>query len=218
MSGDGKARDNGINLISLPSVLTTVLSKIIDESNLTSSAKRFILEDLYRYYDKKCKDEMNANNVNASATVIVVSQEGKILIGKRTDRGKYANMWTVPGGKLERKDGNAPNKEGTIYRIAEMGAMRELKEETGIDACQLLSLTMLVTMMLKDGYFIFSFWAKAKDMSSDIKLTPSDDLIELRWIEPLDIDKYNFVPGLDQELTEVFKGIGDTKEICLGED
>jgi 8-oxo-dGTP pyrophosphatase MutT (NUDIX family) len=148
----------------------------------------------------------------------VVSQEGKILIGKRADKGKYPGMWTVPGGKLVKTDGDKPNRDGTIYRIAEKGAMRELNEETGMLQSQLLSLTMLVSMMLKNGRFIFSFWARARDMSSDIKLTPSDDLVELKWIDPSQICNYEFVPGLDEELVCVFQGIDDTKKIYVGED
>lgn len=203
-------------VINLPAVLSEVLSKIIDESKLTPSAKRFILEDLYRFYDKKCKDERRANVVSASATVIVVSQEGKILIGKRPNKGKYPGRWTVPGGKLKKTDGDKPNQNGTIYRIAEKGAIRELTEETGMRLSQLTSLTMLVSMMLKDGRFIFSFWARARNMASDIKLRPSDSLVELKWIDISQICNYEFVPGLDEELVCVFQGIDDAKEIYLG--
>jgi 8-oxo-dGTP pyrophosphatase MutT (NUDIX family) len=218
MREEGEANDNKTNIISLPGVLTTVLSRIIDESKLTASAKRFILEDLYRFYDKKCKDERRANVVSASATVIVVSQEGKILIGKRADKGKYPGLWTVPGGKLKKTDGDKPNQDGTIYRIAEKGVIRELTEETGMRLSQLTSLTLLVSMMLKDGRFIFSFWARARDMSSDIKIRPSDDLVELKWIDTSQICNYEFVPGLDEELVCVFQGIDDAKEIYLGRE
>lgn len=218
MREEGEANDNKTNIISLPGVLTTVLSRIIDESKLTASAKRFILEDLYRFYDKKCKDERRANVVSASATVIVVSQEGKILIGKRADKGKYPGLWTVPGGKLKKTDGDKPNQDGTIYRIAEKGVIRELTEETGMRLSQLTSLTLLVSMMLKDGRFIFSFWARARDMSSDIKIRPSDDLVELKWIDTSQICNYEFVPGLDEELLCVFQGIDDAKEIYLGRE
>ena len=210
-----KPYDSGTNIISLPGVLTTVLSKIIDESKLTSRAKRFIVEDLYRYYDKKCKEEERDNKVNASATIIVVSLEGRVLIGKRAEYGKYPGLWTVPGGKLKKTDGANPNRDGTIYQIAEQGAMRELKEETGMEPSQLVSLTLLVTMMLKDGRFIFSFWARTKDVASDIKIRPSDDLVELRWIQPRQICNYEFVPGLEEELFNVFQGIENTKEICV---
>lgn len=52
-------------------------------------------------------------------TAAVIRREGKYLIAKRGPNGHLAGLWEFPGGKL--KDG-----EG-----AEVGLMRELREELG---------------------------------------------------------------------------------------
>lgn len=55
---------------------------------------------------------------NRAAIALVTDSEDNILMGKRNDSGKY----TVPAGGI--KIGECPY----------MGMMRELKEETGLDA------------------------------------------------------------------------------------
>jgi len=51
--------------------------------------------------------------------VIILSSEGKILIGKR--KGSHSPYYSIPGGKLE---------AGETF---EDGAIREVKEETGLE-------------------------------------------------------------------------------------
>ena len=60
-------------------------------------------------------DFIKAQN-NRGAGCLVINKDGQILLGKRSDTGK----WATPGGHVE---------DGESYDV---GAMRELREETGL--------------------------------------------------------------------------------------
>ena len=60
-------------------------------------------------------DFIKAQN-NRGAGCLVINKDGQILLGRRSDTGK----WATPGGHVE---------DGESY---DMGALRELKEETGL--------------------------------------------------------------------------------------
>jgi ADP-ribose pyrophosphatase YjhB (NUDIX family) len=62
-------------------------------------------------------DAPRATRVVPAASAVVTDEDGRLLLGKRTDN----NLWTIPGGTM---------KPGET--IAET-AVREVKEETGID-------------------------------------------------------------------------------------
>ncbi|GBE20913.1 MAG TPA: NUDIX domain-containing protein [Actinobacteria bacterium] len=62
-------------------------------------------------------DGPRAARVVPAASAVVTDEDGRLLLGKRTDN----NLWTIPGGTME------PGET-----IADT-AVREVKEETGID-------------------------------------------------------------------------------------
>lgn len=54
--------------------------------------------------------------------VIAVVHQGRMLMLQRAADSKYPNQWCIPGGKIEKNE------------TPEQCAIRELREETGIDA------------------------------------------------------------------------------------
>jgi ADP-ribose pyrophosphatase YjhB (NUDIX family) len=62
-------------------------------------------------------DAPRATRVVPAASAVVTDEDGRLLLGKRTDN----NLWTIPGGTMK------PGE--TITETA----IREVKEETGID-------------------------------------------------------------------------------------
>ncbi|MCI9280594.1 MAG: NUDIX domain-containing protein [Bacilli bacterium] len=65
--------------------------------------------------------------IGLGATTLVFNNKNELLLNLRTD----TNTWGIPGGSME------------LYETIEETAIRELKEETGIDANELELVTIL---------------------------------------------------------------------------
>ncbi len=81
-------------------------------------------------------------------TAIVV-KDGKFLVTKRSaTKRRFANRWTVPGGKLESDDyvGLPKETKDYWYNVLENVLRREVKEEVGIDIKNIEYVTSLATV------------------------------------------------------------------------
>jgi len=140
------------------------------------------------------------SEIPLGATVTVISKDKKVLIIQRPKGKTFEGLWTVPGGKFDPiKDGNKIS-EGFIYYPAEQLAIRELKEETGIEIKQ-LDLKFICTLLVEKeiNRFILSFYVqinkKAKDIK--IKLTESN---KYHWLSLNEINKYKLIAGISEEI------------------
>lgn len=98
---------------------------------------------------------------------IAIIKDGKLLMGKRKDNGK----WTNPGGHLD--EGEDP-----VH-----GAIREVKEETGLelDAHQLSSIGNIV---VKDGKIrVYGYKADLSgEKPTTIREDPDDEVHRWVWV------------------------------------
>jgi 8-oxo-dGTP pyrophosphatase MutT (NUDIX family) len=107
--------------------------------------------------------------------VACLNDKGQFLIIRRSDIDDRAGQWTVPGGHIDDEDSSI-----------EDGAVRELKEETGL-ICSTEKLTYLGEPKQKKYYFLTQEW------SGDIKIdipNPKTGQIEhddYRWATISDI-------------------------------
>jgi 8-oxo-dGTP pyrophosphatase MutT (NUDIX family)/predicted double-glycine peptidase len=101
---------------------------------------------------------------------VAATRDGRVLIGKRTDSGK----WNFPGGHLN------PNER------PEKGAVRELLEETGLVA---LSVEKLGVKKVKDGSIeVHSYRVEVGGKRKPTgALDPDEELEEFRWVDPLNL-------------------------------
>ena len=67
---------------------------------------------------------MDHKTIRRVIPVIAVVHEGRMLLLQRANDSKYPNQWCIPGGKIEKNE------------TPEQCAIRELREETGIDAAE----------------------------------------------------------------------------------
>jgi 8-oxo-dGTP pyrophosphatase MutT (NUDIX family) len=117
-----------------------------------------------------------ANSVVPSANVVVVNDEGEILLIRRSDNGN----WALPGGGMDLGE-SLPHT-----------AVRETAEETGID----VEVTGLVGIYTDPRHVIlytsnnearqeFSVVFTARPVGG--VPTPSDESTEVRWVSPAEL-------------------------------
>lgn len=121
------------------------------------------------------------------AAIPYYPEKDKFLLVKRSStRKRYPNEWEFPSGFLEDE-------------TEQEGALRELKEETG-----------LIGEVIKTGenfdvnsekYYFRIHPVLVKVDSDDVELTEEHE--ELEWIEPDDVQRFNTVPQLRKDLKKV---------------
>jgi len=120
-----------------------------------------------------------ANSLVPSVNVIVVNDEGSILMIRRTDNGN----WAVPGGAVDLGESLA------------QAAVRETLEETGIE-CEVTGITGIysdprhVILYTSNGEVRqeFSIVLTARALSG--QPTPSSESSEVRWVQVAEVLGY----------------------------
>jgi 8-oxo-dGTP diphosphatase len=143
----------------------------------------------------------------------IVVKEGKYLICKRSEKeAAFPGLWTVPGGKLKKSDYiNSPKNTGdSWYNVLEKLLEREVREEVGLKIKNIRYLLSLVYVRSDNiPTLIISLYCDYD--SGKVKL--SEELTEYAWITTKELDKYQFVPGLREEIELVDKVIKGGKRI-----
>jgi len=122
---------------------------------------------------------MDRSLIPAASALII--HQGKVLFIQRAQelaRGK----WAFPGGSVKNGDKNV-----------EQTALREIKEEVGLDIKILRLLGVYSTWEYEPNYEISCFVAE----SEDDKVTPSDEIMDWKWLDP--------VEGLKRDLTKTVR-------------
>jgi len=134
-------------------------------------------------------DAPRANSLVPSANVIVVNDQGEILMIRRTDNGN----WAVPGGAMD------------IGESITEAAIRETAEETGI-TCEITGLTGIYTSPKHVIRYTsneevrqeFSVVFTARAVSG--ALAPSSESTEPQWISPQAIPDLKMHPSMRQRI------------------
>lgn len=96
---------------------------------------------------------------------VAAFRDGQFLMGRRRDNGR----WNMPGGHIEAGEG------------AHDAGVRELKEETGLDADML---EHLGTQDVKDGKVRVHAFRVDVDGEPTLGDDPDGEFEELRWMDP----------------------------------
>jgi len=119
---------------------------------------------------------------------------GKVLIAKRI----RPPLWSLPGGRIE--PGETP----------EAAAMRELLEETGVEA-EIVALAGEREVVLKDEgggvaarFKIFAYAARWRAGEA----APGPEATEVAWVAPEEIAAYNATEGLLPIVMEAKRLVG----------
>lgn len=112
--------------------------------------------------------------------VILVNPAGHVLIGKR--EGSHAPYWSIPGGYLE---------PGESFEAA---AIREVKEETGLDIVHpvVLCVTNNLQTHQAEGLHVVSVFLLARDFSGTLAVMEPDKCSGWQWCDPTDLPEAHF--------------------------
>jgi 8-oxo-dGTP pyrophosphatase MutT (NUDIX family) len=125
-----------------------------------------------------------ANSIVPAASAIVVDDEGKILLHRRSDNG----LWALPGGAMEIGES-----------IAET-AVREVKEETGLNVKPEYIVGIYTdphhVIAFSDGEVRQQFSLCFACSLVDGTISVSDESIEVAFIPQQEIERLNMHPSI----------------------
>jgi hypothetical protein len=131
--------------------------------------------------------------VGKVVTTAIVRNEGKILVMKRSSKvGTYREHWAGVSGSL--LPGEAPAD----------AALREVREETGIDKGVKPQMVQTEPVYARDGGIIWKVHPFLIDVDADkVKIDWEHD--EYRWILPGELENYQTVPRLGEVVRSLLK-------------
>jgi len=133
-----------------------------------------------------------ANSVVPSTTAIVADGQGRIALVKRKDN----ELWALPGGGME------------LGESIEQGAVREVKEETGLDV-EVVGLVGVYTnpqhvMAYDDGEVRqqFSLCFTTKLLGGELQF--DDESTDIAWVAEGDLASYPMHPSMQLRVQHFF--------------
>jgi ADP-ribose pyrophosphatase YjhB (NUDIX family) len=120
------------------------------------------------------------NHPRVGIGVIIVNDEGKILIGKR--RGSHAPYYSIPGGHLD------------LGETFEEATIREIKEETNLDILdpKVIAITNNLETYRESGKHYISIAVLAKDFSGELKIMEPEKCESWQWTLPNNLPQPHF--------------------------
>jgi 8-oxo-dGTP diphosphatase len=119
---------------------------------------------------------------------VLVMQDNKVLLGKRNDDPEKASSemsgegtWTMPGGKLE---------YGESF---EQGAIRELKEETNLDAHE-VKVICVENSVGPNAQFV-TIGLHAISFEGNVEVMEPEEITEWRWFDLDSLPEKVFLPS-----------------------
>lgn len=112
--------------------------------------------------------------------VIIVNNDGKILIGKRS--GGHAPKFSIPGGHLD------------LGEAFEEAAVREVKEEAGIDIedPQVIAVTNNLETYREEGRHYISIILLAEAFSGEPQIREPEKCERWLWCDPKELPEPHF--------------------------
>ena len=112
--------------------------------------------------------------------VIIVNQEGNILVGKRI--GSFAQKYSIPGGKLE------------LGETFERSATREIKEETNLEIKnpEVIAVTNNLETYREEGRHFVSIILLVKEFTGELRLLEPHKCSEWLWVDPRHLPEPHF--------------------------
>jgi 8-oxo-dGTP diphosphatase len=127
----------------------------------------------------------------------VIFNGDKVLVSQRSMEEEHElGKWTIPGGKIERT-------EGDVFNIIEKTLAREIMEETGVEIENEVKLVTNNTFIRSDGQHVIAMVFKCKYKSGDPK--PLEDTIDCKWVTLDEVKSMEFPPNVKGYIEKSFE-------------
>ena len=129
----------------------------------------------------------------------VVEKDSKILVSQRSfEETHQPGSWTIPGGKVERTEGN-------VWNVIEKTLKAEVTEETGVEIEDNAQLLTNNTFIRSTGQHVVALiflchWKSGKGK-------PLEDTIDAKWITEEELKKMEFAPNVDIYIQKGFDAL-----------
>ena len=135
-------------------------------------------------------DQIDISKLHSVIVNAVVNKDGKILISQRSfDEGHEGGKWTIPGGKIDKTEGN-------IFNIVEKTCAREVEEETGIKIKENIQLITNNTFIRSNGQHVIALICLCQWESGEPQAL--EDTINIKWISKDEINNFDFPPNVKE--------------------
>ena len=129
----------------------------------------------------------------------VVEKDGKILVSQRSfEETHQPGSWTVPGGKVERTEGN-------VWNIVEKTLNAEVMEETGVEIDEHAELLTNNTFIRSTGQHVVALIFFCHWKSGEAK--PLEDTIDVKWIIEEELKDMEFAPNVKTYIQKGFDAL-----------
>jgi len=119
-----------------------------------------------------------------AATVVIRRADGRVLLIRRAMGMVFGGRWAFPGGSVDPADA-----AGTELESAANAAIREVREETGLDVADLIPWSRWMTPEFEPRRFDTYFFVAQIDTVGDV--VANEEAADHRWISPADaVDGY----------------------------
>ena len=156
-----------------------------------------LLNENELYFDGyEIRKEAKNKKMGIGVGIMVLNENGEVLLGKRNDDKSKAGSelsgegtWTMPGGKLE------------FGEDFETGAVREVKEETGIDVKK-LKVICVNNDKTENAHFV-TIGLQAEEYEGNPLAMEPEEITEWRWFNLNELPAKVFTPS--SEIVENYK-------------
>ncbi len=131
----------------------------------------------------------------------IVEKDDKILISQRSmEETHEPGRWTIPGGKVERT-------EGDVWNVIEETLSKEVMEETGIEIKNNVQLLTNNTFIRSTGQHVVALTFICHWKAGEAK--PLEDTINVKWISKDELNNFDFAPNVKTYIEKGFKALSN---------